>query len=82
MKASFSSRPEPLGSGRLGARASTVAKESPAVRSAWDGWLAGLLIVAITAVLIGPLVVGDLRPLQAGLFLLGLYILRVTAAAV
>jgi 1,2-diacylglycerol 3-beta-glucosyltransferase len=82
MSTSFSSRPEPLGSGRLDARASTVAEESPAVPSAWDSRVAGLLIVAITAILIGPLVVGDLRPLQAGLFLLGLYILRVTAAAV
>ena len=83
MSASFPSRPEPLGSGRLGARASAVSpQESPAGQSAWDGRLAGLLIVAITAVLIGPLVGGDLRPLQAGLFLLGLYILKVTVAAV
>ena len=76
MSASYPSRPEPLGSGGFGARASA---ESASV---WDGWLAGLLIVTITAILIGPLVVGDLRPLQAGLFLLGLYILKVTAAAV
>jgi len=59
-----------------------VSEESPADQSAWDGRFAGLLIVAITTVLIGPLVVGDLRPLQGGLFLLGLYILKVTAAAV
>jgi cellulose synthase/poly-beta-1,6-N-acetylglucosamine synthase-like glycosyltransferase len=82
MSASFPSRPEPLGSGRLGARASAAAQVPPAGQSTWDGRLAGLLIVAITTILIGPLVVGDLRPLQAGLFFLGLYILKVTAAAV
>lgn len=82
MSASFPSRPEPLGSGGLDTRASPVTGGPPAVPPSWDGWMAGLLIVAITAILIGPLVAGDLRPLQAGLFLLGLYILRVTAAAI
>ena len=88
MSASFPSPPEPLGSGGFGAPVSAPPGVRPGVRpaagtpSAWDGRLAGVLIIVITAVLIGPLVVGDLRPLQAGLFLLGLYILRVTAAAV
>jgi 1,2-diacylglycerol 3-beta-glucosyltransferase len=81
MSASFSSRPEPLGSGRLNARNSSLPGNTTANQTAWNGWLAGFLIVVITAVLIGPLLAGDLRPLQAGLFLLGLYILKVTAAA-
>jgi 1,2-diacylglycerol 3-beta-glucosyltransferase len=82
MSASYPSRPEPNGSGRLAARSSSLWQDPNAGQSARSGWLAGLLIVAITAVLIGPLLRGDLRPLQAGLFLLGLYILRVTGAAV
>ncbi len=82
MSASFSSRPEPVGSGGLGARASSASQAPPAGLSTWDGRLAGLLLVVITTILIGPLAVGDLRPLQAGLFFLGLYILKVTAAAV
>ncbi len=82
MSASYSSRPEPHGSGRLTVRSSSLSKDPTAGQSARNGWLAGLLIVAITATLIGPLLAGDLRPLQTGLFLLGLYILRVTGAAV
>jgi cellulose synthase/poly-beta-1,6-N-acetylglucosamine synthase-like glycosyltransferase len=81
MSASFSSRPEPLGSGRLNARAPSLPGDTTANHAGRNGWLAGLLIVVITAVFIGPLLAGDLRPLQAGLFLLGLYILKVTAAA-
>src|SRR5262245_34394321 len=61
MSASLSSRPEPVGSGGLGARASSASQAPPAGLSTWDGWLAGLLIVVITTILIGPLVVGDLR---------------------
>jgi len=82
MSASFSSRPEPLGSGRLNVRVSSPPGDTAAGHAGWNGWLAGVLIAATTAVLIGPLLAGDLRPLQAGLFLLGLYILKVTAAAI
>lgn len=48
----------------------------------WDRLLAVLPIAVITGILIGPLFAGDLRPMQAGLFLLGLYILKVTCAAI
>jgi 1,2-diacylglycerol 3-beta-glucosyltransferase len=82
MSATYSSRPEPNGSGQLTARSLVLARDPTAGQAARNGWLAGLLIVAITAVLIGPLLAGDLRPLQIGLFLLGLYILKVTGAAV
>ncbi len=82
MSASFPSRPEPLGSGRLTARSSSMPGDQAVAQGGWNGWLAGLLVATVTAILIGPLLAGDLRPLQAGLFLLGLYILRVTAAAV
>ena len=82
MSASFPSRPEPLGSGPLTARPALPLGEALVGQCAWNGRLAGLLIVTLTLVLIGPLLAGDLRPLQAGLFLLGLYILKVTGAAV
>ncbi len=82
MSASFPSHPEPLGSGRLNARPSWVPGDGAVAGGAWNGWVAGLLIAAVTGILIGPLLAGDLRPLQTGLFLLGLYILKVTAAAV
>ena len=60
---------------------SPMAREPAAGAPRWDRLLAALPIAVITGILVGPLFAGDLRPLQAGLFLLGIYILRVTWAA-
>ena len=75
-------RPEPLGSGRVGGLSAPWGEELPTGSTIWDTRLAGFLILLLTVVLIGPLLAADMRPLQATLFILGLYILKVTTAAV
>jgi cellulose synthase/poly-beta-1,6-N-acetylglucosamine synthase-like glycosyltransferase len=80
MNPSQSGRPEPNGSGPLPARAAL--RGGHAGQASGNTRVAALLIAAITVVLVGPLVRGDFRPLQAAMFLLALYILKVTLAAV
>lgn len=82
MNASYLGQPESGARGRLIPGWSSLAGESVAGPWRRDRLLAALPIAVITGILIGPLFAGDLRPFQAGLFLLGLYILKVTCAAV
>jgi cellulose synthase/poly-beta-1,6-N-acetylglucosamine synthase-like glycosyltransferase len=74
--------PESIDSAGLTGFPSLPRLESRMGPTAWNTRLACLLIACLTVSLIGPLIAGDMRPLQACLFILGLYILKVTAAAI
>ena len=74
--------PESIGSVGL-KEVSSLAYPEPAIGpTTWNTGLASVLIACLTVILIGPLIIGDMRPLQVSLFILGLYILKVTAAAI
>jgi cellulose synthase/poly-beta-1,6-N-acetylglucosamine synthase-like glycosyltransferase len=81
MRAAPSGPPEPLGSSELMELSRPLGAERSIGSAGWNTVLASLLIVLLTAIMIGPLLAGDMRPLQACLFILGLYILKVTFAA-
>ena len=82
MSAASPGRPEPLGSGQARGLSAARVGDAALGPTVWDTRLACVLILLLTVILIGPLLVGDMRPLQATLFILGLYILKITSAAV